>query len=102
MNILDDKYLPIEDDIALPWTLQHLMASLELIQNIDRLPGSALEWWKLYQRATEDVHNGASMRMGMVSILGQKPLAQELATAEIVETKGRCETQQEAINGHEV
>jgi hypothetical protein len=102
MDILDDKYLPIDDDIALPWTLQHLMAALELIQNIERPAGSAVEWWKLYERATQDVQNGASMRMAMVSVLGQKPLTSELATAETAENEGPRDIQQEAVNGHEV
>ena len=72
MAILDNKYLPITDDIALPWTLMHLMATVEFIQQIDRPPGTAEDWWALYHSACNDVRNGASMRMGMVSIVGQK------------------------------
>ena len=79
MEVLEDMYRPIDDDIALPWTLQHLMASVELILNIDKPPGSAADWWQLYQEATEEVQHGASMRMGMVSILGQKPRESEMS-----------------------
>ena len=74
MDVLDDTFLPIKDDIALPWTLQHLMATQELIRNIDRPPGVASEWWELYEKAAEEVHFGASMRMGMASVVGRKPL----------------------------
>ena len=77
LKVLDDKFLPIEDDIAVPWTLQHLMAIVEFIQTIDRPVGSAVDWWELYHRVTQDIRNGASMRMSMVSILGQKPLESE-------------------------
>ena len=71
LKVLDDKFLPIEDDIAVPWTLQHLMAIVEFIQTIDRPVGSAVDWWELYHRVIQDIRNGASMRMSMVSILGQ-------------------------------
>ena len=72
MVVLDNKYLPITDDIALPWTLMHLMATVEFIQQIDRPAGTAEDWWTLYHRVCNDVRNGASMRMGMISIVGQK------------------------------
>ena len=71
--IIEDKFIPIKDDIAFPWTLQHLMASEELINVIDKPRGSAAEWWNLYDRAADEVQRGASMRMGMVSIVSQKP-----------------------------
>ncbi len=77
LKVLDDKFLPIGNDIAVPWTLQHLMAIVEFIQTIDKPVGSAVDWWELYHRVTQDIRNGASMRMGMVSILGQKPLKSE-------------------------
>ena len=80
LNVLDDKYVPIGDDIAVPWTLQHLMATVEFIQTIDRPAGSAAEWWKLYHRVAGDVRKGASMRMGMVSVIGQKPPTLERKT----------------------
>ena len=80
LKVLDDKFLPIEDDIAVPWTLQHLMAILEFIQTIDKPIGSAADWWELYQRVTHDIRNGASMRMGMISIVGQKPLRSKTNT----------------------
>ena len=72
LAIIGHKYLPIEDDIAAPWTLQHMMAAVEVIQNIDKPPGSAMEWWALYERASEDVQKGASMRMAMLSTVGLK------------------------------
>ena len=76
LSLLNERFLPINDDIAHPWTLQHLMASVELINVIDRPPGNptALEWWSLYDRAAAEVQRGASMRMGMVSVVGQLPL----------------------------
>ena len=78
LSILDSKILPINDDIAHPWTLQHLMASVELINVIDQPRGSAIEWWKLYERAAEEVEQGATMRMKMVSVVGQKPYQAKL------------------------
>ena len=71
--VLDNKYLQITDDIALPWTLMHLMATVEFIQHIDQPPGVAEDWWKLYHCVCNEVRDGASMRMAMVSIVGQKP-----------------------------
>ena len=66
-----------EDDIALPWTLQQLMALAELIKSIEKgdqseSPGGG--WWALYERAAKEVTNGASVRMGMASIVGRKAL----------------------------
>lgn len=77
LTVVDDKFLPIEDDIAVPWSLQHLMSIVEFIQTVDRPVGSAVDWWELYHRVTQDIRNGASIRMSMVSILGQKPLGSE-------------------------
>lgn len=74
LEILDSKFLPIEDDICYPWTMQHLMASAELIKVIEQAHGQAEEWWQLYERAAKEVHSGASMRMDMVSIVGRKQL----------------------------
>ena len=53
------------------------MATVEFIQTIDRPVGSAVDWWELYHRVTQDIRNGASMRMGMISTVGQKPLRSE-------------------------
>lgn len=72
LSVLSGKILPINDDIAHPWTLQHLMAAVELINVIDRPPGTGTEWWKIYDRAAREVEQGASMRMRMVSVVGRK------------------------------
>ena len=71
--VLDHRCLPIDDDIALPWTLQHLMAATELINVLDRPPGAASDWWELYQKVVMEVRRGATMRMAMISIVGQRP-----------------------------
>lgn len=73
LRVLNDRLLPIQDDIALPWTIQHLMGTQELIQNLP--PEVAQTWWELYEKAAQEVHLGASMRMGMVSVTGRKPSA---------------------------
>ena len=70
--VLDNKFLPIEDDIARPWTLQHLMAITEMIKSIQQSNGDVREWQRLYEKVSEEIHCGASMRMAMVSIVGQK------------------------------
>lgn len=76
VSVLDDRFLPINDDIAHPWTLNHLMSSVESISIIDQPRGnaSAREWWKLYDRAAAEVKQGATMRMGMVSVVGHKTI----------------------------
>ncbi|MCJ1353415.1 MAG: hypothetical protein MMC33_003401 [Icmadophila ericetorum] len=74
LAVLDNKILPISDDIALPWTLTHLMATVELIKHIDNPTGSATDWWKAYEEAAEEVQRGASIRMAMISVIGRKPL----------------------------
>lgn len=71
--VLDHRSLAIDDDIALPWTLQHLMATAEIINALDRPPGAASDWWELYQRGVTEVRQGATMRMAMISIAGRKP-----------------------------
>jgi len=73
LSVLNDTFQPIKDGIAHPWTLQHMLASAEVIQVIDRPRGSANEWWEVHDRAVAEVEHGASMRMGMVSVVGQKP-----------------------------
>ena len=70
LDVLSNRSLPISDDIAYPWSLQHLMASMEMIKS---LPSSmADEWRSLYERAASEVDHGASMRMAMVSTVGRK------------------------------
>ncbi|KAL8646082.1 MAG: hypothetical protein Q9226_007027, partial [Calogaya cf. arnoldii] len=71
--VLDDKFLPITDDIAQPWSLMHLMASVELINAIDQPRGNAKarEWWKMYDRAAEEVRLGATIRMAMVQAIAK-------------------------------
>ena len=49
------------------------MAAVELIQSIDKSPGNATDWWDIYDRATEEVGKGGSMRKGMVGIVGRRP-----------------------------
>ena len=78
LRILGDTFISIPDEIAHPWTLQHLMASEEFIGVIDRQGGSAGDWWKLYERAVREVEQGATMRMGMVSVVAQKPASVKL------------------------
>ncbi|KAL8992606.1 MAG: hypothetical protein Q9169_006971 [Polycauliona sp. 2 TL-2023] len=74
LSVLDDKLLPIKDDIAHPWSLIHLMVAVELINLIERRHGTedARVWWELYDRAAAEVRQGATMRVAMVSIVGQK------------------------------
>ena len=76
LSVLDDRFLPINDDIAHPWTLNHLMSSVESINIIDQPRGNAdaREWWALYDRAAAEVKQGATMRMGMVSVLAKKTI----------------------------
>lgn len=70
--ILDSKCLPIEDDIALPWTVQHLMAATEFIDNMSHKPDLASDLWETYERAAQEVSAGATMRMAMISVCGRK------------------------------
>lgn len=49
------------------------MATTELINVLDRPRGAASDWWALYQRVVMEVRQGATMRMAMISIAGQKP-----------------------------
>lgn len=72
MFILDSKCLPIENDIALPWTVQHLMAATEFINNMSRQPDLAKDLWETYERAAQEVSCGATMRMAMISVCGRK------------------------------
>ena len=70
--MIDNKFVPIDDDMAHPWTLMHLMATLEFIKGLDRPPGSATDWWKVYEAAAEEAYHGGSMRMAMISCVGRK------------------------------
>ena len=72
MFVLDSKCLSIEDDIALPWTVQHLMAATEFINNMSRQPDLAKDLWDTYERAAQEVSAGATMRMDMISVCGRK------------------------------
>ncbi|RAK95951.1 class I SAM-dependent methyltransferase [Aspergillus ibericus CBS 121593] len=72
-TVVDDQWLPIADDIALPWTLQHLMAFAEFVRRIDQPVGTAREWWEVYERAADEAARGGSMRMAMASVVGRKP-----------------------------
>ena len=49
------------------------MAIVELINVLDRPPGKAADWWLLYGRVVDEVRLGATMRMSMASVIGQKP-----------------------------
>ena len=55
ISILDNKLLSIPDEIALPWTLQHLMAIVETIKTIEQSKGDASDWRWLYERVAEEV-----------------------------------------------
>ena len=70
LHVLSNRTLPIDDDIAYPWSLQHLMGSKEMIKGLPL--DMADDWWDLYRRAAEEVNHGASMRMAMVSMVGRK------------------------------
>ena len=74
LTVLDDKFLPINDDISHPWSLTHLMASVEIINVIDRPQGNAeaRKWWEIYERAAAEVRQGATIRMAMVSVVGRR------------------------------
>lgn len=74
LEVIDNQFLPIPDDLALPWTLQHLMAFVEFVRRIDDPVGSAADWWKVYEEAAGETARGASMRMAMISIVGRKAL----------------------------
>ncbi|KAL8818793.1 MAG: hypothetical protein Q9223_002654, partial [Gallowayella weberi] len=65
LSVLRNTFRPIPDDLAHPWTLNHLMAVYELINVLDQPKGSAAEWWDLYGRAVGETEQGVSMRMGM-------------------------------------
>ncbi|KAL8917659.1 MAG: hypothetical protein Q9172_005740 [Xanthocarpia lactea] len=73
LDVLDDTFRSIPDDIAQPWTLQHMLAAAEVINVIHQKTGKGTEWWELYDKAVAEVEQGAGVRMGMVSVVGQKP-----------------------------
>ncbi|KAL8682928.1 MAG: hypothetical protein Q9186_001091 [Xanthomendoza sp. 1 TL-2023] len=62
----------VPDDLAHPWTMNHMMAAYEVINVLDQPKGSAADWWELYGKAVGETEQGVSMRMGMVSIIGRK------------------------------
>lgn len=72
LTVLDNTFRPIKDDIATPWTLNHLLAVYELINVLDQPKGNANDWWELYEKAVAETEQGVTMRMAMVSIVGQK------------------------------
>ncbi|EDO04614.1 predicted protein [Sclerotinia sclerotiorum 1980 UF-70] len=73
--VLANQYVPIDDEIAHPWTMTHLMASVEMGSIIERERGNAEEWWNMHRRAIAEMYHGASLRMSMVSVAGRKPEA---------------------------
>ncbi|CAD6442881.1 e36562f9-003d-49ac-b33d-270b4734531d [Sclerotinia trifoliorum] len=73
--VLANQYVPIDDEIAHPWTMTHLMASVEMGTIIERERGNAEEWWNMHRCAIAEMYHGASLRMSMVSIAGRKPKA---------------------------
>jgi hypothetical protein len=75
MKVVSDRYLPIEDDIARPWTLQHLAAAVEFMHSAVAAGQSETEWAGMISEATKDVSRGGSVKMPMVSVAGQKPLS---------------------------
>ena len=52
----------------------HLMSVAELIRQIDEPLGAARDLWGLHKNAMEEARNGISIRMGMVVVVGQKPV----------------------------
>lgn len=56
----------------------HLLFIPELILAIDNPPGSASEWWNVYEKAIAEARDGASIRMGMVSAVGRKRISNPL------------------------
>ncbi|KAL8774224.1 MAG: hypothetical protein Q9209_000975 [Squamulea sp. 1 TL-2023] len=72
LAVVYDTLRTIPDDIATPWTLNHMLAAYELINVLDEPKGSANEWRELYERAVAEAEQGVTMRMGMISIVGQK------------------------------
>ncbi|KAI9645959.1 hypothetical protein NHQ30_005396 [Ciborinia camelliae] len=73
LSVLACQYVPIDDDIAHPWTMTHLMASVEMGKIIERERGNSEEWWMMHQRAIAEMYHGASLRMSMISVAGRKP-----------------------------
>ncbi|KAL8776594.1 MAG: hypothetical protein Q9213_008210 [Squamulea squamosa] len=72
LSVVHDTFRPIPDDIATPWTLNHMLAAYELINLLDQPKGSVNDWRQLYEKAVAEAEQGVTMRMGMISIIGQK------------------------------
>ena len=72
MAVLDFQKLPPDDDIALPWTYNIMMAISEIISQRAREPQAANEWWDTHARASEEVTRGAALRVRIISAVGQK------------------------------
>ena len=64
---------PPDDDIALPWTYNLMMATSEFISMAARKSEAAKGWWDVHARASEEVTRGATLRMRIISAVGQKP-----------------------------
>ncbi|KAL9031755.1 MAG: hypothetical protein Q9196_000232 [Gyalolechia fulgens] len=73
LTVVDNKFFPIPDEIAHPWTHMHLLSVGELIKNVRDSGDNAQEWWDLYIEAIEEARRGASVRMDMVVAVGRKP-----------------------------
>lgn len=71
--VLANQYVPIDDEIAYPWTMTHLMASVEMGRIVERERGIAEEWWHMHRCAIAEMYHGTSLRMSMISVAGKKP-----------------------------
>ena len=80
LDILSYTRLPIQDDLAKPWTEMQLMATWELVEklfipaastNPKVLPG-AEEWREIYGKMVEEVSQGVSIRMDMIITVGKR------------------------------
>lgn len=72
LDVFDQSFKFILDDVARSWSLQHMLAALEVIIVIDQWRGSANEWWELYDRAAKEVEQETRVRIGIVNVVGRK------------------------------
>ena len=75
MEVVDNRFLSIRDDIAVPWTLQHMMGAMEVIEHLESQNKDVSELKRAYQMSLEELQHGASTRTAIVSICGRKPRA---------------------------
>lgn len=65
-----ERYYPVPDDIAQPFSQQHLMSLAEMLRGMDQ--GSTKYLWELWDKAAQEIRGGLSVRMGLFVAVGQK------------------------------